>query len=149
EGGIPHLHAETERDLYFALGWVTASDRLFQMDLSRRAARGELSEVLGEAAPEPGAPSLVDVDHALRQLGLSPVAQASVDAMDPLQRPFFEAYSAGVNAWIEAGATPLEARLLACTPRRWTVEDSAAVWLLFAFHHSRGWRDALAREIVG
>lgn len=153
EGGIPRLDAETERDLWFAHGWVTASDRLFQMDLSRRAARGELSEVLGPevsngSAPEPGAPSLVDVDHALQQLGLASVARSSVEAMDPMERPYFEAYAAGVNAWIDEGTPALEARLLGYTPRRWTVEDSAAVWLIFAFQHSRGWRDALAHEIV-
>jgi penicillin amidase len=70
ERGVPHIRAENEADLYRALGYVQAQDRLFQMEIMRRLARGELAEILG--------PKLADVDKLFRTLGIREHAQAAV-----------------------------------------------------------------------
>ena len=81
--GVPHITASTREDLLFAQGYVTAQDRLWQMDMTRRYAAGELAEILG--------PGLVEHDRQQRILGLRPVADAAAARLTPQDRPRFQA----------------------------------------------------------
>jgi len=119
--GVPTIEAATLEDLFFAQGYVTAQDRLWQMDMMRRAAAGELSEVVGEAT--------VKMDREERILGLRGAAEASEKQVSARDRAYFEAYARGVNAFLESHRNhlSLEFRLMKYTPRPWTVTDSLLV----------------------
>ena len=121
--GVPHIAASNLPDLLFAQGYITAQDRLWQMDMTRRYASGELSAVLG--------PEYIKIDREQRILGLRQVAERAVANMPAVQRAQFEAYAAGVNAYIaqHQKTLPLEFRFLTYFPHVWTVEDSALVGL--------------------
>lgn len=133
--GVPHIFARNRHDLYFAQGYVTAQDRLFQMDVSRRAAAGRLAEVFGEA--------LVETDKFLRTFGLWRAAQAMEAALSPEAREVAEAYAAGVNAYIEeairSGNLPPEFRLAGYTPEPWRPVDTAGIAKLMAYDLSDNW----------
>src|SRR5215212_2135669 len=88
--GIPQVWAKTDSDAFFAIGWLHASERLFQMELVRRLARGELSEVFGEIA--------YDTDVAQRRAGFARRANAA--QMDATARAASQRYVDGINAWI-------------------------------------------------
>ena len=119
--GVPTIEAATLEDLFFVQGYVTAQDRLWQMDILRRAAAGELSEVVGEAT--------VEMDREERILGLRQAAEAAEKTIPPRDRVYFEAYARGVNAFLEShrDRLSLEFRLLKYTPRPWTVTDSLLI----------------------
>jgi len=119
--GVPTIEAATLEDLFFAQGYVTAQDRLWQMDILRRAAAGELSEVIGE--------DTVKMDREERILGLRQAAEAAEKSISARDRGYFEAYARGVNAFLEShrGRLALEFRLMKYTPRPWTVTDSLLV----------------------
>jgi penicillin G amidase len=119
--GIPTIEAASLDDLFFAQGYVTAQDRLWQMDAMRRAAAGELAEVLG--------PELLKVDREQRILGLRATTSDTEKAMSARDRAYFGAYARGVNAFIEShrDKLSLEFRLLKYVPRPWTVTDSLLV----------------------
>jgi penicillin G amidase len=121
EQGVPTIQASTLEDLFFAQGYVTAQDRLWQMDILRRAAAGELSEIIGE--------DTVKLDREQRILGLRVAAEASVNSIPATDRPYFDAYASGVNAFIEShrDRLPLEFRILKYEPRPWTVTDSLLI----------------------
>ena len=116
--GMPHIRASSLEDAVFAQGYVTAQDRLWQMDIARRFAAGELSEILG--------PDLIPQDREQRILLLPVVAERAAAALSPEQRRLSEAYCAGVNAFIEShrDRLPIEFRVLRYQPRPWKVEDS-------------------------
>ncbi|HEX8337381.1 MAG TPA: penicillin acylase family protein, partial [Pyrinomonadaceae bacterium] len=140
ERGIPYVEAEDELDLYFAQGYVTAGDRLWQMDLFRRTARGELAEIFGEAA--------LEEDKRRRTYGFARVAEAAAAQADPRSRAVMEAYAAGVNAYIDSlddKSLPPEFQLLGYRPRHWTPADSAAVGKNFAEALSTTWMLDIAR----
>jgi len=129
ERGVPHITAKNEIDLYRALGFVHAQDRLFQMEMARRIARGELAEILGER--------LVETDQLFRTLSLRPYAQQYVKKMDrnsPAWRAL-EAYLDGINQFQASRPLPLEFDVLGITPRPFTPEDSVAVagYLAYSF----------------
>src|SRR5438876_1427176 len=92
ERGIPYIEAANDDDLYFAQGYITASDRLWQMDLLRRNVRGELAEVLG--------PAVLSQDQLHRTLGFGRIVDATASQMAPQMRGVLEAYAKGVNAFI-------------------------------------------------
>jgi len=119
--GLPTIEASTLEDLFFAQGYVTAQDRLWQMDMMRRAAAGELSEVIGEPT--------VKMDREARILGLRLAAESSEKDIPPSERPYFDAYARGVNAFLDShrDRLSLEFRLMKYTPRPWTVTDSLLV----------------------
>ena len=116
--GVPTIEATTLDDLFFAQGYVTAQDRLFQMDLMRRAAAGELSEIVGE-------PTLKH-DRQQRILGIRAAAQKGVEAATDEDRAQFGAYARGVNAFIDSHRDhlPIEFRILGYAPRPWTRNSS-------------------------
>jgi len=119
--GVPTIEAGSLEDLFFAQGYVTAQDRLWQMDVMRRFGGGELSEILGE--------DLVKVDREQRILGLRAAAIKSLQMASPRDRSFFEAYAHGVNAYIVARShkLPIEFRILRYAPKPWLAEDSVVI----------------------
>jgi penicillin amidase len=141
--GVPNIAASNLPDLFFAQGYVTAQDRLWQMDMTRRYASGDLAAILG--------PEYVKVDREHRILGLRQVAERTVANMDVAQRAHFEAYAAGVNAYIEQHqkTLPLEFRFLTYFPHVWTVEDSVLVGLAMSEFLNHGlYQNELEKEKV-
>jgi penicillin amidase len=139
ERGIPYIEAKNDADLYFAQGYVTASDRLWQMDLLRRTERGELAEVLG-AGPNNVA---LEQDKQHRTLGFSQVVDAEISQVTPSSRALLEAYARGVNAYIASldGKTlPPEFQVLQYKPKPWTPADSLLIGKVFAEGLSSTWR---------
>jgi len=127
--GVPHLQAQNEQDLYRALGYVHAQDRLFQMEIMRRLARGELAEVLGE--------KLVPTDTLFRSLRIRDQATLMVQRQDR-QSPAWQAlqaYLEGINSWQASHPKPIEFDLLGITPRPFTAEDTLSIagYLAYSF----------------
>src|SRR6266850_765227 len=119
--GVPHIRAENLNDLLFAQGYVTAQDRLWQMDMSRRFAAGELAEVLGA--------DFIKTDREQRILSLRQVAERSAAHLSPSDRAYLESYVRGVNAYREGqhDKLPIEFRVLRYSPRPWTPADTFLV----------------------
>ena len=141
--GVPAITANSLEDLFFAQGYVTAQDRLWQMDMSRRFAAGELAEVLGGG--------YLQLDIAQRVLGLRPLAERTATRLPAPQRTYFEAYARGVNAYVAAHADslPLEFRLLRYSPRPWTPADSFLIGAMMSqMLNERSHFDELAREKI-
>ena len=141
--GVPTIEASTLDDLFFAQGYVTAQDRLWQMDIMRRAAAGELSEVIGSAT--------VEMDREQRVLGLRLAAEEAEKKISTRDRAYFDAYARGVNAFLDShrDRLSLEFRLLKYTPRPWTVTDSLLVgahMVQYLNHYS--YERALEREKI-
>ncbi len=117
--GIPHIYAQNAEDAYYTLGYVHAQDRLFQMEMLRRAAAGRLSEVLG--------PDLLKTDKLFRTLGINKFAKEhaqkffSTDTAD-FQRAAL-AYQGGINEFIRTGKTPLEFSIIGIPKTEFTPED--------------------------
>ena len=129
ERGVPHIKADNEIDLYRALGYVHAQDRLFQMEMVRRLAQGELAEILG--------PKLVEVDRLFRTLGIRAHALTTVDRMDK-NSPSFKillAYLDGINQYQANNPSPVEFDLLKIPKRPFTPQDTLAVsgYLAYSF----------------
>lgn len=138
--GIPHIQATNEQDLYFAQGYVIASDRLWQMDLLRRNVRGELAEIFG--------PGALSEDKRHRTLGLAQVVEESASRLPPNLKAATEAYAGGVNAFIDSlddKSMPPEFRILQYKPRHWTAADSLTVGKLLAEYLSSSWQLDLMR----
>lgn len=140
--GVPHIDAANEQDLFFAQGYVTAQDRLWQMDAYRRNAQGELAEIMG--------PSLVKHDVAQRVLGLRRTAERIYANLPPEERARLDAYAHGVNAFIDAhrNALPPEFLLLHYTPRPWTGADSLSIGMSMVQTLDTHWDVKLAREQI-
>jgi penicillin amidase len=140
--GVPTLEAASLRDLLVAQGYVTAQDRLFQMDLLRRAASGELSEVVGDIA--------LKHDRQQRILGLRTLAEKGVAVLSPNDRQQFDDYARGVNAYINTHrhTLPLEFRVLHYSPKPWTVQDSLMIAYQMVQTLSTSPRAALTREKI-
>ena len=139
---VPHLRAQSLEDVLFAQGYVTAQDRLWQMDLSRRNVEGELSEVLGHRT------LLADIDA--RTVGLPQVAAAALADLSPVERHLLDSYTRGVNAYIQSHRQrlPMEFLALRYQPQPWRPIDSVAVALNLATGLSQSWRADLMRERV-
>jgi penicillin amidase len=137
---IPYIEAANDADLYYAQGYVTASDRLWQMDFLRRVARGELAEIFGR--------QVLDEDMRWRRYGFSKIAEQSMVSLDPGLRKALEDYSRGVNAFIEGLAEdrlPSEFRILQYRPRPWDPTDTIVVGKILADALSSTWRQDLIR----
>src|SRR5687767_1779062 len=137
---IPYIEAKKDTDLYFAQGYVTASDRLWQMDLLRRVARGETAEIFGATT--------VEEDKRWRRFGFAGVAQESLAHLSPELRAALESYAAGVNAYIatlDDKSLPVEFRILQYKPRSWTPPDSIVIGKILADALSSTWRNDLMR----
>lgn len=130
ERGVPHIQAQNETDLYRALGFLHAQDRLFQMELMRRLAKGELAEILG--------PKLLETDKLFRTLGLRTQAEVRVRAINPRHPswPVLQAYLDGINEFQETRPLPLEFEILGIhNPLPYSPEDTLAVtgYLAYSF----------------
>jgi penicillin amidase len=114
---VPHIFAATDNDAYFALGYVHAQDRMWQMTMLRRTAQGRLSELFGERT--------IGIDEVLRRFDLHTLAVSSVNAQTDETKTALTAYSAGVNAWlteVNAGARGRGA------PEMWLFSHPVAPW---------------------
>lgn len=119
--GVPHIRATSVEDLAEAQGYVTAQDRLWQMDLLRRAARGQLSEVLG--------PATLKIDKDFRILNFSRAAERDYGMVSPEVRKVMEAYARGINRFIDQHKErlPVEFTLLDYKPQPWLPTDSLVI----------------------
>ncbi len=140
--GIPHVSALEEDDAFYAQGYCHAQDRLWQMDVNRRLARGELAEAFG--------PDLLDLDRLMRRLGLRRAAEREWASLAREDRAALLAYTSGVNACVEAalatGRQPVEYRLARFEPRPWDPLDTLAFGRYFAFAQSPNWESELVRS---
>ncbi|RJR41531.1 MAG: penicillin acylase family protein [Desulfobacteraceae bacterium] len=136
---VPHIYAENEHDLFMAQGYVQAQDRLWQMETNRRLAAGRLSEIFG--------PDALGADKVLRSLGFMRAARDEVASYDAVTMDILNAFSAGVNAFIESrkGRLPLEFRLLGITPEPWKPEDSAGWGKFMAYTGGKNWQEEIVR----
>jgi penicillin G amidase len=128
---VPHIFAGNDHDLYFAQGFVTARDRLWQMDFQTLAAAGRLAEVVGAQA--------LDFDRFQRRIGMVYGARQSLAAMmaDPVIRNTLQAYTAGVNAYIQSLSPkdyPLEYKLLDYAPEAWSPLKCALLLKMMAYN---------------
>jgi penicillin amidase len=144
--GVPYLTATTQHDLFFAQGYVTAQDRLFQMEFNRRVAGGQLSEIFGAGSDK----SLLRTDEFLRTLGFYQVAQAEYNSADADVQAELNAYADGVNAFIDQHTTslPLEFTILGFTPRHWSPVDTLAYGRVVAFSLDNTWQRKYARALL-
>jgi penicillin amidase len=140
--GVPHIEAATQEDLFAAQGYVTAQDRLWQMDLYRRNANGELAEVLGS--------TLVKHDIAQRVFGFRGVARRIYDQLAPVDRRSIDAYARGVNLFITQHSDSLspEFRLLMYRPQQWTGVDCISIGMMMVDMLDTHWDVKLAREHI-
>jgi penicillin amidase len=136
--GIPHIYASYVADAYFALGFVHAQDRLWQMEISRRIGSGTLAQVLGREA--------LEIDRFMRTLGLRHVAEANLKHYAPETRRVLDAYAAGVNAFLATEPVlPPEFWLLRFEPAPWSAIDSVVWTKVMAWDLSTNWRNELLR----
>lgn len=137
---IPYIEAANDADLYFAQGYVTASDRLWQMDLMRRLARGETAEIFGKAS--------LEEDKRWRRYNFSKIADDNLQYLSPRLRAALSSYAAGVNAFIATlnGETiPVEFRLLQYKPGEWRPSDTIVIGKILSDALSTTWRNDLLR----
>lgn len=141
EWAIPTLFAATEEDVLRAQGFVHASERLWQMDLFQRIARGRLSEIFGEAA--------LPADRLARTLDLWGAAGRELESLSELDRTRIEAYTAGVNARLATwrGTWPLEFVILGIEPQPWTAQASLVIGRLMALDLT-GMRTEISRAMA-
>ena len=140
--GVPHIDAATEDDLFLAQGYVTAQDRLWQMDAFRRNANGEMAEILG--------PSLLKHDKVQRVLQLRNTARRIYANLPAADRARLDDYARGVNLFIDQhpGSLPAEFKLLFYRPRPWTGVDSVSIGLMLVQGLDTHWDVKLGRERI-
>ena len=140
--GVPHVRANSVEDMVEAQGYVMAQDRLWQMDLLRRVARGQLSEILG--------PVTLNVDKQFRTFGFARAADRDLGLMDPANRAILEAYTRGVNHFIEQhrDQLPLEFSLLKYKPQPWQPTDTLVISGYMYQTLSDTWEEELDRAKV-
>jgi len=136
--GEPHIQAANQDDVLFAQGYLTAQERMWQMDALRRLAAGDLSEIVGAAA--------LASDEEARWLRLRRIAEDAYVTLPPEDRAALEAYARGVNAYLETHRSrmPLEFTLLGYQPRPWSAVDT----LLIGLHMFRDLTTTYKDEIL-
>lgn len=137
---IPYIEARSESDLYFVQGYVTASDRLWQMDLMRRVARGETAEIFGNT-------SLAE-DKRWRRYGFGQIAENNLQFLSPRLRTALDRYAAGVNAYmasLDAKSLPVEFRILQYRPQEWQATDTIVIGKILADALSSTWNHDLLK----
>ncbi len=134
--GVPHIYAQNEEDAYFALGYVHAQDRLFQMEMLKRAASGRLSEILG--------PDLLKVDKLFRTLGIHQFAKEHAQKFLSSDTAAFQkdalAYQKGINQFIKTGKTPLEFTIIGIPKEEFKPEDIYLAVGFMSFGFAEGLR---------
>ena len=137
--GIPHIEAQNQHDALFAYGYTIAKDRLFQMDLQRRLARGELSEILGK--------DLVKIDKMLRTYMIvhhakKYIADSLKISTDALK--YVDAFVEGINFFIKTGPSTLEHQLIGSEVRSFNRVDVASMTVYMAF----SFMDGIRRDMI-
>ena len=142
KAGIPYIRTDTSEDAYFALGYVHAQDRFWQMEAMRRYGAGRLSEVMGEAT--------IGSDKWMRTLGLYRLAEMQVDDLGDHVRKALLAYARGVNAWLGQKSDPLtlELALLRYTPEPWKIADSLVWGKIMATQLAGNFRTEILRSLI-
>ncbi len=140
--GVPHIYAKTAHDLFFLQGYVTAQDRLFQMDIYRRTGEGKLAEAVGE----PG----LESDRFTRTIGFTRAAAADLSVMRPDARAALDAFAEGVNKFIDQhqDALPIEFTILGYRPDHWTPVDTAVIGKLQSFDAAGNYPQELLRASI-
>ena len=140
--GVPHIFASTTHDLFFLQGYVTAQDRLFQLDLFRRTGSGRLAEVLGEAG--------LETDKFIRTIGLARAAGLDAALLSPEARLALTAYADGVNKLLEqqGDSLPIEFVLLGYKPEPWTATDTLVILKLESNDLATNYATELARANI-
>jgi len=139
ESDIPHIHAKSQADALFALGYLHASERSWQMEINRRLASGRLSEILGS--------DTIKIDRFMRTLGIKRAAEQQFDRHSVGTKRLLQAYADGVNAgnahlgW----ALPVEYFLTGSKPGHWSPTDSIAWMLMMDFDLGGNWTKELQR----
>jgi len=142
EHGIPHIFAQNETDLFFAQGYITARERMFQMDMTRLAGRGELSSVLGEI--------MIDTDKFCKTVGFYRTAEAEYSGLQPGAKSIVDAYARGVNAYIDnAKYLPSEYTILGFKPQTWKPQDTMVCGILMAYSLNRSKDTELILNQIG
>ncbi len=133
EFGIPYIEAENEDDLFFALGFVHAQDRLFQMDITRRAGMGRLSEILGSKA--------LEFDLVFKTTGFDDIARKLFENSSPESKKICKAYTDGINAYLDyaSGNFSIEFDLLNFQPEKWEPYQVYLIARLTAWELNLGW----------
>jgi len=138
--GVPHIYAKSTGDAYFALGFVHAQDRLWQMELNRRIPAGRMAEILG--------PNALDVDRFLQSLGVRRNAEAILTKLSPETRAALDAYAKGVNAYLANRTKPLPPEFVltgAPSPAPWQPVDSIGWQTMMAWDLGSNWSQELLR----
>ena len=140
--GAPHIFAATGDDAARALGYIHASERLFEMEIQRRAGQGRLSEILGA--------DLVGVDKFIRTLGFYRLAESSLSAFSPQGRATVEAYADGVNAFLTShrGKLPPEFLVLGDDPEPWRPADTLVAGKLLSLQLSNNYKIEMDRAML-
>ena len=130
ERGMPHIYATCEHDLYLATGYITAQERLWQMDLVRRSSTGRMAEIFGKA--------FVQTDILTRCLRIEEKSKLMLRDEDPVIVACLQAYADGVNAFISTPGRklPFEFRVLSYEPEPWTLEDIVSILGLLGWNLS-------------
>ncbi len=144
--GVPHITGDDVHDVAFAEGYVTAQDRLFQMEFNRRVAQGRLAEMFGAGEDD----SILDTDILLRTLDLYGAARFEEANLDARTLEMLTAYSDGVNAFLDShqNSLPLEFTILGITPQKWTPLDSLAYGRVVALSLDSTWGTKYSRAMV-
>lgn len=130
---VPYIFAEDDEDVSFALGYLHARERMFSMDMIRRAGEGKLSEIFGTET--------IPFDRMFRTIGLNHTAKMIKDRMNPEGLKLLEAYSRGVNFYLEEKKNkyPVEFDVLGYQPEEWKPEHSIIVIRMMAWELNLGW----------
>lgn len=144
--GVPHIFARNEKDLFFACGFVHAQERMWQMELSRRAGLGRLSEIFGRRT--------LEKDRFMRNLGLRQAAEKDYEKLTPRMKELLLAYGDGVNSWMRSRKLdwPPEFLILGYRPHPWSALDSLIIKELMALllsvdYQSEAMRAKLAKKL--
>ena len=142
--GIPHVRASSERDAFFAQGFVTAQDRLWHMDYDRRRGAGRWAEAVGVSG--------VEQDQLMRRFRLEASARADYQAVEDHTRMMLDAYAAGVNAFIETTeCLPVEYQITGLEPEPWRPWDSLVVYkvrhIFMGTFESKLWRARMVSKL--
>ncbi len=132
--GIPHIYAKNETDAYMTLGFLHAQDRLFQMEMLRRVAKGQLAEILG--------PDSVKTDKFFRTLRIKQFSKEYINSLAKDTKPFkaLEAYIAGINWFIKTGPTPIEFHILGIPKSAFNTADSISIGGYTAYSFAAAFR---------
>lgn len=144
--GLWAIDAQNEHDMYVATGYLQARDRMFQLDLFRHLARGEVAKLVGRVPF--GDASSVEMDALNRALDFAGDAQKLWQATSPKEQAALTAFADGVNAWIAHDRPTLEHRLLGHSPASWTAQDSLTIYRFVMYGLSGNWNVEARRLLL-